>query len=100
MSPEQISRLLDLLEQISSRGQTYTITGAADWPILVIICGILVFLIGAMWNDQRASRKEDKADLLLAIANVKKDNKSDIDNIWKGMRDCKNDCCHPSRTSD
>ncbi len=37
MTPDQISRLLDALERIASKSHAYTITGAADWPILVVI---------------------------------------------------------------
>ncbi len=93
MNSEQISRLLDLLEQIASKNQAYTLTGASDWPILGGVGFVFCVMVGAMWNDQRAGRKEDKADLLLAIKDVKTDGKSDIDNIWAGIRDCKADCC-------
>lgn len=99
MNPEQISRLLDLLEQIAKKDQTYTITGAADWPILAAIGIIIVALIGAMWNDQRSGMKEYKTDLLVAIKDVKDDSRDDIDNVWKAMRDCKTDCCRAPRSN-
>lgn len=86
MNPEQISRLLDLLEQIAKKDQTYTITGAADWPILAFGFGFLVVLIAALWGS-----------VLAAIKTNKGDTERDIDNLWSGMRDCKNDCCEPLR---
>lgn len=87
MDAEQINRLLDLLEQIAEKSTTYTLTGAADWPLLVFLCGILFALIGTMWWS-----------ILAAVKTNKEDTTRDIDNIWKGMRDCKNDCCPHLRT--
>ena len=87
MNTEQISQLLNLLEKIAAKSQAYTITGAADWPILAFGFGFLVVLIAALWGSILAAIKTNKADT-----------QRDVDNIWKGMRDCKNDCCDTMRT--
>lgn len=86
MNPEQVERGLDLLEAIAKKNQIYTITGAADWPILAFCLGFLALLIAAMWSDLRGGIKTNK-----------RDNERDIDNLWNGLRDCKGDCCEPPR---
>lgn len=86
---EQVERVLGLFESLIEKKQMYTITGAADWPILAFCLGFLVLLIAAMWKDLRGGIQDNKSD-----------NERDIDNLWKGLRDCKNDCCITPRNRD
>lgn len=84
MTPDQFTQLLTLLEKIASR--QYTITGASDWPILLVIGGITLALIGAMWTDLRNNIKEQKTE-----------NKEERTLIWRAMKDCQDDCCPRSK---
>ena len=80
MTTEQFAQLLTLLEKIASR--QYTITGASDWPILLVIGGITFALIGAMWTDLRNNFREQKAEA-----------KEERNLIWSALKDCQDDCC-------
>lgn len=87
MTPDQISKALVLLEKIADR--PYTITGAADWPILLAMCGVVAFMlllnigvVRMMWADIKASMREDKAQ-----------NSADHQTIWAALNDCQDDCC-------
>ena len=80
MTDQQFSELLAILRQIAS--QQYTITGAADWPILVALGGVILGLIAFMWVDLKSTIKGDKNDL-----------SKDIDNLWQAHRDCQAECC-------
>lgn len=88
MTPEQITRLLDVLERIASKSQSYTLTGAADWPLLLAIGFVVMALVGFMWRDLRETMQSNKVSA-----------EKDIDNIWNGMRDCKADCCDRARVN-
>lgn len=81
MTPEQFSRLLEVLEKMAS-AKSYTITGASDWPILAVVGAIMIALIGAMWHDLRVSIQENKREAA-----------ADIDKLWAAQRDCQDDCC-------
>ena len=91
MTPEQIARLLNVLESIAAR--QYTITGASDWPILVVVGGVLGVLIGLMWSDLRTSIREYRTDWKQELANHKQEGKAELDLVWTALRDCQNDCC-------
>ena len=84
MTPEQFTALLNVLTKIGDR--QFTITGAADWPILALmitaLCATNFALLGVIWNS-----------LLGAMREGKKDNLKCHDDIWHAMRDCKEDCC-------
>jgi hypothetical protein len=60
MTPDQFNQLLQVLERIASK--QYTITGAADWPILLVLGGLLVSVLGFMWHDLRGQLKDHKDD--------------------------------------
>jgi len=94
MTPEQFARLLDLLEQMGER--QYTITGAADWPILVTIGGILIAAIGFMWIDLKSTIKENRGEWRDELEKHRVENEKGHDLIWQSIKDCKDDCC-PAR---
>jgi len=109
MNPEQFAKLLSLLEKLVSH--QYTITGAADWPILASIGGVFIAVLGFMWRDVRASidkigtaikesRNESKsevelikAEIRVDIDRVKADNEKAHDLLWAAHRDCQHECC-------
>lgn len=80
MTPDQFKELLQVLERIASK--QYTITGAADWPILLVLGGLLVSVLGFMWHDLRGQLKDHKDD-----------NEKDIDLLWEEHRRCQKECC-------
>jgi len=92
MTPEQFSQLLDILNKISTN-QPYTITGAADWPILVVVGGALIGIIVFMWMDLRASIKDGRVDWRDALKKHEDENEKSFDMIWQAHRDCQADCC-------
>lgn len=52
MTPQETAKALSLLERIADglHSQPYTITGAADWPLLLALCGILGLILSvAAW---------------------------------------------------
>jgi hypothetical protein len=91
MSPDQFVQLLTVINRLT--GQQYTITGAADWPILAAIGGILLLAIAAMWADLKATIKEYRTEWRSELSAVKSENDKDHDIIWDAIRDCQNDCC-------
>lgn len=93
MTQDQIVELLTLLEKIATR--PYTITGAADWQILVVISGVLACVIGLMWTDLKATIKENKSDWKEELRTHKEEGDKNINNLWDAMRKCQSDCCPP-----
>ena len=82
MSPEQVQQIIAALKDIASGPKGYTLTGAADWPLLVIVGAGLVVLLGMMWADLRANIKDNRTEW-----------KSEVNTIWAAMKDCQDDCC-------
>lgn len=105
MTPEQTAKLIELLSKIAdalSTPKPYTITGAADWPILLVVSGILAILIGLiggmirlMWSDLRLSMRDSKNEWREAVAQAKHDEEKEHDLLWSALRDCQGDCCPP-----
>lgn len=74
MEPDQFGKMIEALtelgETIAKSAQAqYTITGAADWPILVALCGIislflvvLMGMVGSMKSDIIATIKENRQE--------------------------------------
>lgn len=76
MTTEQFTQLLIILQKIADK--SYTLTGAADWPMLVAMGGMLVLLIGCMWADLRGK----------FAANDQEHNR-----LWRAHMDCQDECC-------
>lgn len=76
MTPDQFQQLLSVLQKIADK--QYTLTGAADWPMLVAMGGLITGLIGFMWLDLRGKLV---------------DNKTEHEKLWRAMADCQDDCC-------
>ena len=96
MTPEQFEQIRKLLETVAlnmSHTGKYTITGAADWPILLVIGGLLTTAIGLMWADLRANIKEGKSEWRAALEQHKADNEKNFDLVWQAHRDCQHECC-------
>ena len=91
MTPEQFTQLLSLLKELASK--TYTITGAADWPILAIVGGGLVSVIAFMWVDLRSVIKDNRSEWRQELEKQKSDNDKAHDLLWDAHRDCQHECC-------
>ena len=109
MSPEQFQQVLALFKEISLR--PYTITGAADWPLLVALMAIITGLIGVMWADLRKSMAagesryqrvvdahsteidEKCAANAVLMRDIETHHTKITDALWQAMRDCQADCC-------
>lgn len=91
MSPDQFNQLLAALSKLADR--PYTLTGAADWPILAFMLVIFIGVIGWMWRDLKATikdgRQENKADL----SEYKQTHSEEHKNLWQALKDCQGDCC-------
>ena len=93
MTPDQVAQLLAMLEKMASR--SYTITGAADWQILVVIGAVLMAAIGLMWNDLKVTIKDNRSDWKEELRCHKDEGAKDIDTLWEAIRSCQSDCCPP-----
>jgi hypothetical protein len=105
MTPEQIAKLLELLSRIAdslASPRPYTLTGASDWPILLVLGGILAIMIGLigalirlMWSDLRTSMRDNRSEWREAVAEVKGEERVEHDLLWAALRDCQGECCPP-----
>lgn len=100
MTPEQIKMLLEVLNKIAvnlNRGD-YTITGAADWPILLVLGGMILAMVAFMWRDLRSVLRESKEDWRDKLHEHKSDNEKNFDLLWAAHRDCQSECCPRKKT--
>ena len=91
---DQLPQLVDALNHLAesltaSSVAKYTLTGAQDWPILLVVGALLVAMISFMWVDLKATFKDHKSD-----------NAKEIDTLWSEtrairleMKECKEKCC-------
>jgi len=89
MTQEQVAVLLKLLERIADR--QFTITQAADWPILLFATGIFAAMLGFMWRDL-GKKFDSHAE---SLREYKADDVREHDKLWSALRDCQDDCCLP-----
>ena len=84
MTPEQFAQLLSVLKEIADK--QYTITGAADWTMMVSMVGmfggIMLLIIGGSIGH-----------ILSTIANDRRENREDHAAIRQERKDCEDDCC-------
>lgn len=105
MTPEQTAKLLELLSKIAdalSVPKVYTLTGAADWPLLIVVSGIIALMIAMigglikyMWVDLRIGLRDNKVEWKAVITELKQEEKEEHDLLWSAIRDCQSDCCPP-----
>lgn len=79
MTPEQFRVLVSLLERVLDR--PYTLTDAADWPILIVVGSGLIALICFMWLDLRTVVKDNKTKA-----------ERDTEKLWDALRACQHEC--------
>jgi hypothetical protein len=90
-STDQLDKLIEILAKVAdglehSNLSKYTITGAADWPILLFMGGILLAVIGFMWRDLRSTITDHRTDNKNALDSHTRDNKEAIDMLWNECR--------------
>lgn len=93
ITPAQFEQLIHALQSLAETPSTYTITGAADWPMLLVIGGLLLSAIAMMWADLRSKLSNNKSDIDKEISELKANNTRSHDLIWEAMRNCQEDCC-------
>jgi len=99
MNEEQFAQLLDTLHTIADGiSQTYTLTGAADWPILAVMVGLMVVMVGFMWNDLKSAIKDSDTLIKQELEKEVVERKEQDNHIWAAMRHCQEDCCLKERT--
>jgi hypothetical protein len=91
MSPDQFAQLLSVLTKLADR--TYTLTGAADWPIMATLAGLLIAVLGWMWVDLKATIKEGRSECRGELDKFKTEHEKEHSRIWQAHRDCQIDCC-------
>ena len=116
MTAEQFAQLLAVM----TAPKMYTLTGAADWPMLVkslsLSWGLVVVLGGAMWADLRKAQsisdsrwQKDMADHAKTLDEKAHDNKVSIERVdakvetrfnavLETMKDCQAECCPRRKT--
>ena len=82
---------MEVLKKLADK--QYTISGAADWDMLLAIGGLLMLAIAAMWADLRSKLTEQRNMATSDIHEFKATNKGEHDTIWEAMRACQDDCC-------
>ena len=61
MTPEQINALIDAVRSLQGGlSAKYTITGAADWPLVTVLGGAIVALVIFMWLALKATIKDGR----------------------------------------
>lgn len=92
MTQEQFSLFLAAITKLGEVKTAYTITGAADWPILVALAAILFAMIGYMWHDLKNSLK-GLTEETSRVERESRDFAEKEDNkIWAAMRECQAEC--------
>ena len=85
--PQLISALKQLSDSMAHSQMTYTIAGAADYPILMVMGGILVAIIGFMWVDLRATIKDHRVEWESHLTRHCQDDKEAVNLLWAETRD-------------
>lgn len=80
MTPEQFKELLIVLRSMAEKN--YTLTQAADWPMLAFLLGVIGVLIALMWADLKRTLRDNQEEHKL---------------LWKSLGDCQDDCCPRGR---
>ena len=102
--PQLIKALTKLAEGLEHSSLTkYTITGAADWPILLVVGGLVVGMISFMWVDLKSTftehKKDNKGELDLVWAELRKQEakmETNKEFVLREMKECKEKCCEGS----
>jgi len=91
MNPMQFSEFIEVLERLLAR--QYTITGAADWPLLLTIGGVLgavlmmlIAIIGFMWRDIRAVVKDNRGEWREELMRLEAKNEDAHKDLWDELK--------------
>lgn len=97
MTDAQMAALIAVLKEIAVE-RPYTITGAADWGMLLVVGGLLVAAVGAMWLDLKNTITNQKIDSTKENERLRTELNERIDTLWKAHEDCQRDCCPRGKT--
>lgn len=102
MTAEQITLLLSYLEKIATKltaPPTYTITGAADWPVILVGGAAFAAILGVMWRDIRQLLLTLQRDGKTSLEKHATENKADFIKLWDELRACqRSDCPRGGKT--
>jgi hypothetical protein len=95
MTDSQFTIMIEILRKIADR--QFTISGAADWPLLValatIICAIIVGGGSLFWRDVKSNIREVKD----ALEKMSRCDKAARDELWEEIKACQDECCPRGR---
>lgn len=109
MTHEQFEQLILLLAKIANF--QYTLTDAADWPLLVALAGVIALCLGSIigllvyiHKDLKLTIKEKAGEWKEGLDKEEKERKEAVqlcwdgwreekDNLWTEMEKCQADCC-------
>lgn len=101
MNNDQFMELIKIFEKISNK--SFTITSAADWPIVAILGGTIAALVVFMWKDLRTTvtdsikelsteLKEHKNEFNTKIKELKTENDKEHDALRSEICKLKEKC--------
>lgn len=90
MTPEQFTQLLSAIAD-----RPYTLTGAADWPLLVVLGIGYAGLVGVMWHDLKQAFRDGRTEAQICLEQYRKDHAKEHERIELAMRECQEECCPP-----
>lgn len=94
MTDPQFTQLLGALGAIAANSKgVYTLVGAADFPILVLLLGTLMGFVNYVWRDLRSEIRGRRAEDLDKCKDCKAERTKATDDLWQAMKDCQDDCC-------
>jgi hypothetical protein len=91
MDNTQFEKLLDLLEDLSTR--QWTLTSATDWPLLIVIGSLLVGVLVFIWADLKATIREHRGEWREELDRHKVESERAVAQVWTAIKDCQSDCC-------
>lgn len=95
MSPDQVARMLDVLDKIAEgmSHQQYTLTGASDWPLLVFLFGLGSTLVGVLFGiivynvkDLKTYIKDNDSGVRILLDKEEIERKHQDDLLWVETR--------------
>jgi heme/copper-type cytochrome/quinol oxidase subunit 2 len=80
MTPEQWNELIIVFRALAT--PKYTLTGAQDWPMLIALFAVIVFMLGVIITM-----------IAFMWKNTDSKNNAAFDDVWTELRRCQDHCC-------
>lgn len=69
-------------------GDDYTLTSASDWPMVLILGGLLTAIIAGMWVDLKSTIRESRTEWREALREHVVTSDKETDKIWTAIKEC------------